>query len=143
MQDQAKTILFGFILFSLFAFLIVTVVNEQGALYGKTPAEITEVTGSINYTGLNNSLTSSAVDSNSLRDSFQKQNIFVTLGSLVISGAFGIFTQMINMILTPFVILQNAMTNILGVPPVVQTTLTILIGFTIIFGLWRLIKFGD
>ena len=37
-----KNLLFGFIFFLLFAILLITVVNEEGAIYGK---DISEVTG--------------------------------------------------------------------------------------------------
>lgn len=140
MEDSAKTLLYGFILFALFAVLIITIVNDQGSLYGR---DTSVVTGNLNLSGFNRSINSLTETGDSLRESFGKQNIFVTLGNLVISGFFGIALSMIQLIITPFTLLNSILANVLHVPSIVSGTLTGLLAFGIILAIWRLLKFGD
>lgn len=140
MEDNAKTLIFGFILFSLFAVLIITITNDQGSLYNK---DTSLVTGTLNLTGFNRSINTLTETTNDLRDSFGKQNLFLTLGNIVISGFFGIAISMIQLIITPFELLASILSTTLHVPVIVTGTLTGLLGLAIVLAVWRLIKYGD
>lgn len=140
MEDNAKTLLFGFLLFSMFAVLVLSIVNDQGNLYGR---DTTLVTGGMNLTGFNRSINTLTDTANDISENFGKQNIFVTLGNLVISGFFNIALSMIQLIITPVILLNGILSQTLHVPTVVTGTLTGIISLSIIFAIWRLIKFGD
>lgn len=140
-EDSFKGLLFAFIFFTLFAVLILTAVNEQGALYGKDVSEVTG--GALNITKFNDSISTVSTDVENYRERFSKGNIFVTLGDVIFSGIFEIAGSMISLIILPFTLLAGILINILHVPKFVTDIIMALIGLSIIFGIWRLIKVGD
>lgn len=140
-EDSLKSIIFGFVVITLFATLLITVVNDQGVLYEKDTTQITG--GSLGISGFNNSVQGFSTTAESLRERFENQNIFVALGDVVISGLFDIAVDMAKMILTPFTLVSNILTNILGVPSFVTNVIMGLLVLSIIFAIWRLIKVGD
>lgn len=140
-EDQLKALLFGFIVITLFATLLITVVNDQGVLYEKDTTQITG--GSLGISGFNSSVQNFSSTAENLRERFENQNIFVALGDVVISGLFDIAVDMAKMILTPFTLVSNILTNILGVPSFVTNVIMGLLVLSIIFAIWRLIKVGD
>ena len=141
MEDGFKNLLYAFIFFTLFAVLILTIVNEQGALYGK---DLTEVTGgSMNVTAFNSSMTVISENVETFRERFSKGNIFVALGDVIFTGIFEIAHSMILIILTPFTLMSGIMINTLKIPKFVTDIILAMIGLAIIFGIWRIIKIGD
>ena len=120
---------------------MITVVNEQGALYGISTTEITG--GSLSATDFNKSVQSTSETAETLRERFENQNIFVALGDVVISGLFDIAVDMIKMITVPFTLISNILTNVIGVPTFVTNVILGLVILSIIFAIWRLIKVGD
>jgi hypothetical protein len=140
-EDNLKNILIGFILFTLFATLLILAINSQGALYGKDTTQITG--GSMNLGDFNRSMTNSTVTAENLRDRFSNQNIFMTLGAIVISGAFDIFKDMILMVMTPMTLLSGILTNVLHIPSFVTNTLLTILILSLIFAIWRAIRVGD
>jgi hypothetical protein len=135
-----KTILFTFVLMGLFGTLIITAVVEQGNLYSKNLTEVSQ--GALDLNQFNGSISTIQSQADDLRESFQKQNIFVSLGNLVISGFFNIVVAMINMILTPFTLIAGIMTNIFYVPAFVTNVILGLLIFSIIFSIFRILKIG-
>lgn len=140
-EDSLKSVIFGFVVITLFATLLISVVNDQGALYGKDTTQITG--GSLGISGFNNSVQNFSTTAESLRERFENQNIFVALGDVVISGLFDIAVDMAKMILTPFTLISNILTNVFGVPTFVTNVILGLLVLSIIFAIWRLIKVGD
>jgi hypothetical protein len=140
-EDNFKGILFGFILVTLFATLMITAVNYEGALYGKDTTMVTG--GSLNVGNFSNEINTVSTNAETLRERFEKQNIFVALGDLVISGVFDIAVDMIQMIITPFTLISNILTNVFQIPSFVTNTILGLLILSMLFGIWRLIKVGD
>jgi hypothetical protein len=136
-----KNLLFGFVFFLLFSIILITIVNTQGAIYGK---DVSEVTGGVlNVNTFNESIINVTTSVSEFRESFSKGNIFVALGDVIFTGIFEIAQSMVAIIVTPFTLLSGIMINILGVPIWITDTILALIGLTIIFAIWRLIKVGD
>lgn len=140
-EDSFKSILFGFIMATLFATLIITAVNHEGALYGKDTTIVTG--GSLNVQNFSANINTVSTNAETLRERFEKQNIFVALGDLVISGVFDIAIDMIQMIITPFTLISNILTNVFQIPSFVTKTILGLLILSMLFGIWRLIKVGD
>lgn len=140
-EDGFKSLLYGFIFFTLFAVLIITAVNEQGTLYSKDVSEVTG--GSLNVTAFNNSITKISTDVEGYRETFSKGNIFVALGDVIFTGIFEIAGTMVAIVTTPFTLMAGIMLNVLHIPKFVTDIIMAMIGLAIIFGIWRLIKIGD
>lgn len=140
-EDSFKTILFGFILVSLFGTLILTVVVEEANLYDK---DYTEITGGELNLGLFNSTTQDIRESGeNYREQFSKQNIFSNIAGVVVTGIFDIANSMISMIILPFTLVGNIMTNVLHVPDIVTNVILGLLVISIIFSIWSLVKVGN
>lgn len=140
-EDNFKNLIYAFIFFLLFAVLIITVVNEQGAVYGKDVSQVTG--GSLNVDQFNNSMSDISNNVERYRQRFFEGNIFVALGDVIFTGVFEIGRDMVDIILTPFALMSGIMVNTLKIPKFVTDIIMALIGLAIIFGVWRLIKIGD
>lgn len=137
-----KMMMFGFILLTLFIFLILTFTTNVAQNNGADTTQLEE--GAFSLDPYETFLDDVEDTANEFRtDRFANQNIFVTLGDLVISGFFGLLIDMVVFITTPFTLLAQIMTNVLGVPLIVTSVILGLIMLSIIFGIWRLIKIGD
>lgn len=144
MADQSGSfqgLLYAFVFFILFSVLILTIVNEQGTAYDKDLSQVTG--GSLSINRFNDSLTNISTSVEQYRERFTNQNIFVTLIDVVFTGIWDVGKSMVIIIIAPFTLLAGILTNILGIPIWVTTTIMALIGLSIIFALWRLIKIGD
>lgn len=140
-EDSFKTILFAFILFSLFGMLILTAVVSVADNYDKDTSQV--VGGSLSLTKFNDSVSDVEQDAKDLQERFSKGSIWSVVAGIVVEGIFGIAKDMITMILLPFDVLADIMLNIFGVPAWVTSILLGLLILSIIFGIWRLIKIGD
>lgn len=140
-EDTFKNILFGFILVTLFSVLILTSVNELGYLYSKDTTEVTG--GALNIAGFNRSVSTVQSTSENLRERFEKQSIWSVVAGVVVTGIFDIGKTMILMIITPWVLIANVMTQVLHIPLIVTDTILGLVILSCIFGLWALIKVGN
>jgi len=141
LEDNFKNTLFAFILISAFGMLILSAVVSVGDTYGKDTSEI--VGGSLSMSEFNDSVSSIEANANSMRARFEKGSIWSSIAGVVVTGIFGIATDMIDMILSPFVIMTEIMTNIFHIPVWFSAILMSLLIFGIIFSIWRLIKIGD
>lgn len=141
MEDQFKNILFAFILMSLFGMLILSAVVSVGNTYGKNTTEV--VGGSLSLDKFNNSITSIEQNAKDMKARFDKQSIWSAIAGVVVEGIFGIAKDMFLMILTPFGIIADIMSNVLSIPVYVTSVLLGLLILSIMFGIWRLLKIGD
>jgi nitrate reductase NapE component len=132
-------ILSAFVLIALFSVLIIYSVIDVGTRYGK---DTTEFVGGYNLTGFNNSITTIQTKAETMQNTFLTQGIWA-LATVVISGIFGFAGDMINIIVTPFLMVSFIMSNKLGVPAFVTSVILGLLVLAMIFAIWRLIKIGD
>lgn len=139
-EDTFKSTVFAFILVSLFAVLIISVVVDVGNSYGK---DTTGVTGGLNFSGFNASISGIQSDAESLKASFEKQNVWSSIAGVVVEGIFGIALKMIGLIFLPLAIITGVMQNTLHIPAFVTWIIVGLVVFSVIFSIWRLIKIGD
>lgn len=139
-EDTFKKLVFGFVLTSLFAVLLLTAVTDTGYLYDKNT---TEITGSLNFAGFNDSVNNVQGTSENLRERFEKQSIWSTVAGVVVTGIFDIAKTMFAMILVPFVLIANVMENIFHIPSIVINVVMGLLVLSIIFAVWALVKQGS
>lgn len=140
-EDMVKNYLIGFVLLTMFAVLILTVISISGNNYGK---DSTEVIAGFNFTGLNNSLTKIGDSANSEMAAFSKQSIFapLTAAGVVVTGIFQVGINIMNILFAPFTILMSIMTNTLEVPAIITGGVMAIFIFALIFGIWRLVRVG-
>lgn len=140
-EDSFKTILFAFILLSLFGMLILTSVVSVADNYSKDTSQV--VGGSLSLDKFNESITNVENDAKAMEERFEKQSIWSAIAGVVVEGIFGIAKDMIVMILLPFDIVTDIMLDVFNVPVFVTSVLLGLIIIAMMFGIWRLIKIGD
>lgn len=139
-EDSFKNLLFAFILFSLFGFLILFAVYDEGEIYGKNT---TLIEGTFNLGDFNDSISSIEDTSENLRENFEKQSIWSSVAGVVVTGIFGLAKSMVLMIMLPFSLLSGIMVNVLHIPIIVSSVILGLLILSIIFGIWSLIKIGN
>lgn len=141
MEDTFKNLLIGFILFTLFGYLILTAVNDTGTTYGK---DLTEVTGgSLNSSKYYNNLSDISDAVNKFNARFEAGNVWSALAGVVVEGVFSIATDMITLITSPFSLLSGVLLNVLHIPSIVVSVILSILIISIIFAIWRLIRIGD
>lgn len=139
--DDLKRLMFGFILLTLFSYLllssIVSVANDNDV----DTTDFSE--GAFSLDPYENVLNSVEEDAETFRERFEKGSIWSIVAGVVVTGIFGIAIDMITMIITPFTLLAQILNNILHVPTIVTSVILGVIILSIIFGIWSLIKKGD
>jgi hypothetical protein len=137
-SDSFKGILTGLVLFVLFSSLILTVAVDFGADNGRSASEIGG--GSFNLSVFENSANSIEGNASAYRTRFESGDVNDVDDA---SGIFSIVTDMINMITTPFRLLSQVLSNILGVPSIFINVILGLLAIALILAIWSLIKKGD
>lgn len=140
-EDTFKNYIFAFILMSLFGMLILTAVVQVGNSYSKDTSDV--VGGSLALDKFNDSITSVEQNAKDLKTSFDRGSVWSALAGVVVEGVFGIAKDMISMILAPFDILSDILSDVLGVPSFVTSVLLGLLILGLVFAVWRLLKIGD
>lgn len=139
--DQFKGLIVGFVLFTLFTFLIITFVTNVAQENGLDTTEFEE--GAFSLDPYENVLDSVESDAETFRERFERGSIFSVVAGIVVTGIFGIAIDMIVLVISPFTLLGQVMTNVLGIPIIVTSVVLGIIILSIIFGIWSVIKKGD
>lgn len=141
-EDGMKNIFIGFILLMLFSVLVLSAVVYQGAVYHKNTDE---VTGNFNYSGFNQSISNLDTSAKNSLKAFTTGDIFspLTVAGVVATGIFNVGKTAINLVIAPFTLFANILTNVLQVPSIVTGTILVILTFSLIFALWRLVKWGS
>jgi len=140
-EDGFKNTLFAFVLVALFGVLIISVVVNTGSEYSMNTSEITG--GALSLDKFNQSITNVQSSAESMNERFAKGNVWSAIAGVVVEGIFGIAVDIFKMLILPFSLITNVMTDILHIPAFVTSIIMALFIFGIIFGVWRLIKIGD
>ena len=136
--DTFKGILTGLVLFVLFSSLILTVAIDFGAENGRSASEIGG--GSFNLSVFEDSASNVSDKAQSYRARFESGEVDDVDDA---SGVFSIVTDMISMITTPFGLLSQVLSNILGVPTLFINVVLGLLSIALILAIWSLLKKGD
>lgn len=140
-EDSFKGIIFAFVLMSLFGLTILMAVSEVGTNYGMNTSEV--VGGSLSIDKINTSISGLEQTSKNLQATFKEQDIGSSVVGVVVEGFFGISIDIFNLILTPFDVLANIMTDVLHVPYFISMIILGLLILSIMFAIFRLMKIGD
>ena len=137
-SDSFKNTLFGLVLFVLFSSLIITATISMSANYGRNSAEIGN--GALDVNAFNEGIDDVSEKASNFRERFEGGDVDDIDDP---SGVFSIVTDMITMITTPFTLLSQVLSNLLGVPSIFINVVLGLLGITLILGIWRLLRTGD
>jgi len=140
-EDKFKNILFGLVLTSLFGMLILTAVINVGTDYGMNTSTV--VGGSLSLDKFNESISDVESNAQAMNERFSKQSIWSAVAGVVVEGIFGIAVDIFKMMLLPLGLVQDIMINVFGIPTFVTSVFMALFIYTIMFGVWRLLKIGD
>lgn len=137
-QDTFKNTLFGLVLFVLFSSLLITATTSIALNYGRDSAEIGG--GALEVEMFNEGIDDISEKASNYRERFEGGNVDDIDDP---SGLFSIVTDMITMITTPFKLLAQVLSNLLGVPTIFINVVLGLLGITLILGIWRVLRTGD
>jgi uncharacterized membrane protein len=133
--------LVGFVLLALVGVAILTAVVNVGETYSMDTSEV--VGGATDLDRFEGSVDSIEDNANKLEERFKKGSIWSVVAGVVVEGVFGIAKDMLDMIYAPFSLISGILKERLGVPTYVTSVLMGLLIFSLIFGIWRLLKIGD
>lgn len=140
-EDSFKGLVVGFILLTLFMFLILTFVGQVASDNNREINELEEGVFALNqYETFLDDVNENAEN---FRERFEKGNIFSIISGIVVEGIFGIAADMFIFVITPFTILGQVLTTILGVNILFTSVILGVIIVIMIISIWRLIKIGD
>ena len=139
--DQFKGLMFGFILLTLFSYLLISSIVSVANDNDVDTSDFSE--GAFSLDPYENVLNSVEEDAETFRERFEKGSIWSIVAGVVVTGIFGIAKDMVIMIISPFTLLAQILNNVLHVPPIVTGVILGIIILSIIFGIWSLIKKGD
>ena len=140
MAGEVKNLLIGFIIFGLFATLIISSVSIMGRNYNVDSTNLDTVTqGAFDMEDYEAEMQNADASEN-LRERFESGKINDIDDT---TGIFSILSDTWSFITTPFLILANVGQNILGIPAIVTNTILTIVGLLIILGVWSIIRSGS
>jgi hypothetical protein len=128
----------NFLLIGLFIIGIVSFGISLGNDYGVN----NEDTGGLNYTALNNSLSSAQSDADAWQKTFTSDNPVISIGGMVLVGIWLIIKSMFVIPYQIFSILIVGVVSVLGIPPVVVGIITAILIISLIYSSYRIVKLG-
>jgi len=144
-EPDFPKLLKGFIVITLFAFLILGTVVGFAKNYGTDTSVINDKIG---LDRINNTLASTEATAKNWQDQMKGfgqgstfEKLLDILGFMAV-GMFNLLITMVNFIIAPFTIFSNILVNVLGVPLIVVAIINVMIILSIIFGIWSLLKRG-
>lgn len=140
-EDSFKHMIFAFVLIGLFSMLILLAVTNLGDTYEKDYDAVAG--GSLSMSKFNDSISSFEQNSKDLKERFDKGSVWSAVAGVVVEGIFGIAKDMFDLVLVPYNLIANIMSDILHIPTFVTSVILGLLILSVIFGIWRLIKIGD
>lgn len=136
--DGFKNTIIGLVLFVAFTWLILTVAIDFGDEYGREANEIGD--GSLDVVDFQTNAEGVEGSAQSYRSRFESGEVDDIDDA---SGIFSVATDIINMITTPFRLLSQIMSNILGVPTLIINVVLGLLSISLIFAIWSVLRKGD
>lgn len=140
-SDTFRNVVIGFLLFGLFAVLLVTAIYEMAYNYGVSDEKLQEATaGALTIDEQEGELLVVDESTENFRRRFESGDVDDVDDA---SGVFQVAGDIIGVITTPFNLLAKVGKNILGIPEVVTYTLLGILNLTLILGIWALLRKGD
>lgn len=140
-SDSFKNLTIAFLLFGLFAVLIVTAIYEMGFNYGVSDERMQEATqGALNIETQEGELLTADTKTENFRQRFESGDVDDIDDA---SGIFQVAGDIVGVITTPFNLLAKVGKNLLGIPEVVTHTILAILNLVLILGIWSLLRKGD
>jgi len=137
-QGLLRHLVIGFAMFTLFSFLLITIVIGMGSNYGRDTTEVAG--GSLDIDSFQESISSVENTSDKYRQRFDDSDMEDVDNP---SGIFTIATDVVSLITTPFLLFGQILDGIFGIPSEVISVVLGLLSISIIFAIWRIIRAGD
>lgn len=143
MADEGlKGMIFALMFFVIFGALIIGFAVQLGDNYGRSSLEIGN--GSLSKVNFENSANTLNSNTDDYRSRYDKSGGEVTGGDTGDEGSiFSIIFDITTIIITPFTLLSQTLTNVIGIPSYVINGLLGMLALSIIFLSWRAWKSGS
>jgi hypothetical protein len=131
----------NFLLAGLFIIAMITFAVMIASNYGQTDSLMKSE--QIDFSRLEKQVNQTSADAQKWGDAFRSDNLFVTLGAIVLFSIWGIGKLIWGSVTTFLTIFTDGASAVLGVSPIVTGVVTAIIIISLIFALWRVIKAGE
>lgn len=135
---EFKDYISNFMLAGLFLLCLVLFFVGIGAYHGNNNM----VGDYYNTTKLNHTLTETANEAQTWKDSFVNDNPVIAVGGFIVFGFWAILTNIITSTITFISLIFDSLVLMLNIPPIVMGTLTALVIIGLIFAGWKVLKQG-
>ena len=135
--DTFKRLMFGLVVFGLFAYLVLSFIVELGGIYGKSASEIGD--GALDEDVFIESIANVSSSASGFRQSFEEGDVDDVDDA---RGIFSILNDMVILIINPFTLLGIVM-EWLSIPTIFIDIAQGLLAISIILGIWSLVRKGD
>lgn len=140
-SDSFRNLLIGFLLFSVFAILIITAIGEIGMNYDVSTEKLEQATaGALNKTQIEQDLNSSPDTTENYRERFESGEVNDVDD---VSGIFSVIGDTISIIVLPFTLLANILSVTFHIPKIFTYTILSIINILLLLGIWRVLRVGD
>jgi len=139
-SDSFKNTTIAFLLFGLFAVLIVTAIYEMGFSYGVSDEKMQEATqGALAIDEQEQELLTADQDTENFRERFESGDVDDVDDP---SGLFSVITDMVSMITTPFSLLSRVLINLLHLPSIFINVVLGLLSISVFLAIWKIMRAG-
>jgi len=129
-------LLAGLFLISMISFAIIIAHN-----YGED--ESLMKSNKIDFSRLEKQINQTSADANSWAETFKSDNLFVSLGGIVLFSIWGIAKLIWSSVTALLTVYTDGATAILGIPALATGVLTAIVIIGLIFAAWKLVKQGS
>jgi len=137
-----KDILFGLILFVVFASLIITPIIAMAGYYDKDTSEV--LSGALSIEEIDDSFEDISSSTETYRSRYSTATDKAEEGDREATGwgSFGIIGDTVALITTPFTLLAQILSQVIKIPTAYINVILGILGLSIILALWKLWKQG-
>lgn len=140
-EKSFKYYVISFLLVGLFITALASFGFGLGNEYGVSQADMGGDSG-FDYDRLSAHVNETSEDAEGWAESFTSDNLFVSVGALVLFSIWGIIKLVFGSVILLFTVIFDGVTAVLGVPPMVTGVIFAILLISLIFAGWRTIKSG-
>lgn len=138
MANSLNSWVINAMLASLFIVCMITFGVTLGGNYGKASTIMPMDTSAIEH-----QVNQTSNTANTWKAVFLSDNLFIQLGGIIVLSIWGITTQIFTTIITLIVLFLTTVQGVLGIPPLMTSSIIGIAIISLIFLAWRTIKTGQ
>lgn len=138
-ENDFRNTIVALLLFVAFTWLIISVAVDFGAEYGRDASEIGE--GSLSVVSFQQTAENVSSSTQGYRERFDRSSDLDNVDD--VQGIFSILTDLKNVIISPFTLLGQILTNVFHIPSLIINIFLGLLVIGLLLAIWRVLRAGS